>query len=142
MNSLLVGQKYIITRNYVDESKKPPFENEWIVEVLGINRYLHLVNVKYLSGYASLIGKVVDIPYNNYSFKFAGSENDRIKEEFMRWKAIESEVKAKLNDYIKIRDEIQTNIKRYKEMEWEVYFLRGAIILIIWLYIKGVIQFV
>lgn len=138
MNSLIIGQKYIITRKY-DESKKPAITNEWLVEVLALNRDLLTVNVKFITGALLLVGKVREIKYTNYDFQFAG---DKIKEGSMQFKAIQSEYHSNLDEFKKLRDEIQKNSKYYKDLELEVLFLRGAIIVIVWMYIWGTIQFV
>lgn len=140
MNTLLIGQRYIITRIH-DGNTKPPMDIESLVEILRINNGIsNIVTVKYLSGRTDKINTIQKIYYDNYTFEFAEDKYKELQEEFMRFKVMEAEVRANLESYLEMKDEIHKNIKRYKEMEWEIMFLRGAIIIIIWMYIKGVIK--
>lgn len=140
MNTLLIGQRYIITRIH-DRNTKPPMDIEQLVEIIKIcNSTSNVVTVKYLSGSIGKIDSIQKIDYNKYTFHFAGDKYKELEEELLRFKVIEREVRANLNGYLEIKDEIHKNIKRYKEMEWEIMFFRFAIIIIIWMYIKGVIK--
>ena len=141
MNSLLIGQKYIITCEYDSTHQKPPVENEWLVEVLGFNRELRLVNVKFLSGASYEISNTRYIEYDKYKFSLEGDYYTQIKKEFIQFKAMEAEVRSNLKNYMVIREDIEKRIKHYKEMEWEVLFLRAAVIIIIWMYINGTIRY-
>jgi len=140
MNTLLIGQRYII-RSINNGNTKPPMDIESLVEILKINNGTsNIVTVKYLSGLSSKINTIQKIYYDNYTFEFVGDKYKELEEEFVRFKLIEAEVRTNLDKYLEIKDEIHTNIKRYKEMEWEVMILRFAFIIIIWMYIKGVIK--
>jgi hypothetical protein len=140
MNSLLIGQRYIIRRIH-NGNTKPPMDIESLVEILKINNGTsNIVTVKYLSGLSSKINTIQKIYYDNYTFEFVGDKYKELEEEFMRFTLIEAEVRTNLDKYLEIKDVIHKNIKRYKEMEWEVMILRFAFIIIIWMYIKGVIK--
>jgi hypothetical protein len=141
MNALLIGQKYIITCEHDSTHQKPPAVNEWLVEVLGFNRELRLVNVKFLSGASYQIGNTRYIEYDNYKFSLEGDYYTQIKKEFMQFKAMEAEVRSNLDNYMAIREDIEKRIKHYKEMEWEVLFFRAAFIIIVWMYINGTIRY-
>lgn len=140
MNTLLIGQRYIITRIH-DGNTKPPMDIESLVQILRINKGdSKIVTVKYLSGRTDKINTIQKIYYDNYTFEFSEDKYKELQEEFMRFKVMETEVRANLESYLEMTDEIHKNIKRYKEMEWEVLFFRFAFIVIIWMYIKGIIK--
>lgn len=140
MNTLLIGQRYVITRIH-DGNTKLPMDIESLVEILRINKgNANMVTVKYLSGRTDKINTIQKICYDNYTFEFSEDKYKELQQEFMRFKVMEAEVRANLESYLKMKDDIHKNIKRYKEMEWEVLFFRFAFIIIIWMYIKGVIK--
>ena len=138
MNTLLIGQRYLIAPIY-NRNTKPHMNNELLVEILHINGSDSIVTVKYLSGPTNKINTIQKIYYDNYTFEFAEDKYKELQEEFKQFKVMEAEVRANLESYLEMKDEIHKNIKRYKEMEWEIMFIRGAIIVIIWMYIKGII---
>lgn len=68
MDSLVVGQKYIIERKY-DNSKKPSMTIETLVEIIEIDRKKPgIITIRFLSGLVQNIGKIKDIVYNSYNF--------------------------------------------------------------------------
>lgn len=141
MNTLLIGQRYILTRIH-DEKTKQPMNSESLVEILKKCRKdgSNIVTVKYITGHTSKINTVQEICYDNYEFDFAEDKYKEMQEEFMRFKVMEREVRANFDNYLEIKDEVHTKIRQYKEMEWEIMFLRFAFIIIIWMYIKGIIK--
>ena len=142
MNNLIIGQQYMITRKH-DGNTKPPAPVDTLVEIMGYDKKRYgFVVVKYIRGFYEQINTTEKIKYDDYEFEYSGDTYTKLQDEFARFKVIQGEVQANLKDYIKMKDEIHKDIKRYKEMEWEVLFLRAAIIIIVWMYIKGVIKFV
>lgn len=128
MNFLEVGKQYLIRSKKISGATNQPYTDEWLVEVLSFcDRNPDRVYVKYLSGDDSIKDKERTISYKSYSFE--------------EYQGIE--YLKKINEEISVMyKEVKSKIEDYKQLEKEVLFLRGAILVIIYMYIMGYIRFV
>jgi hypothetical protein len=128
MNSLEVGKQYLIRSKKISGATNQPYTDEWLVEVISFcDRNPDRIYVKYLSGDDSIKDKERTISYKSYYF-----------EEYQ-----DIEYLKKINREIDLMyKEVKSKIEDYKQLEKEVLFLRGAILVIIYMYIMGYIRFV
>ncbi len=69
-------------------------------------------------------------------------EIEILKNELKSCKEMVGLIKKTYDEYYRFKDEMAKKIKEYKQMELEIMFMRGAFIIIIYMYIFGFIRFV
>lgn len=67
-SNLLINQKYVITRKYDSPDKKPPFENEWLIQVISLYPdEPGIVQIKFLS--SKIKNRIKNIRIDDYEFQ-------------------------------------------------------------------------
>jgi hypothetical protein len=144
-----VGKEYIISLKNIDTSKKPPSLLEWRVKVIYVsNINPDIIHVKYLSGTPHDIGKQKYISLTKFNIQIIEEQQtieeklEFIKGEFEKINKMKNEINKNTEEYDTFFKELNKKIEYYKSLEVEVMFLRGAILVIIYMYIMGKISFV
>lgn len=158
MNFLQLGKQYIIRSKKISGETKQPYTDEWRVEVLSFcDRNPDRVYVKFLSGDHKIMGKERAISYKNFYFEDFKEYNEEevkkmenepwdkqmeyIQKEFARIKSMNDQIRKNEEEYNVFFEETKKKIQYYKEIETEVYALRAAILVIVYMYIMGFIRF-